>query len=128
MMNYTNNKEYRQCLRQFFQMNSQNYPETIQQIPDLDDETLDEMSYDESAATKTMDYLLDVTKNNKWFNSLYDLAAAKMISMDREIGLAVLMSYDYLQLFQLCIHDFMKCKDAFDDTTESYVHLQKNLK
>jgi len=126
-LHYNTNAEYRQCLRQFFQMNSTNYPETIQQIPDLDDETLDEMSYDESAASKMMDYILDVTKDSPLFRKIYDLAAAQMLSTDIEIGIAVLLSYDYLQLFYVCFNDFLQNKTGFHETTKSYVMILQKL-
>lgn len=129
MPKYSNNTEYRQSLRQFFQMNSQNYPETMQQIPDLDDETRDEMSYDEAAAAKTMDYILSVTANNKLFQDVYDLAAAQMFSTDREIGLAVLLSYDYLYTFYGVFNDYAQNKSTFSASTPTYMAiLQKFVK
>ena len=125
--NYTNNTEYRQCLRQVFQMNSKNYPETIEQIPDLDDETRDEMSYDETAASATMDYILATTKDNPLFQTLYDLAAGRMFSTDRDIGLTVLLSYDLLKLFYPCFIDFVQNRSSFNESSQSYCAVHKAL-
>ena len=149
---YTNNTEYRQCIRQFFQMDSQQYPETIQQIPDLDDETRDEISYDEAAASKKMDYILILTSNIPIFQNMYNLAAGKMFSVDPEIGLAVLLSYDYFQLFNDCFVDFLKenselgrtgasaeesdltpemrnaYRRSLNETSQSYIEIMKKLR
>ena len=106
-ISYSNNTEYRQCLSKIFNINitPQNYNnpdlENIlkQNEETLDEETLDELCYDESCASAIMDKWYADTASNPQFQKLYDLAAAKMISTDREIGLAVLLSYDYLQVF-----------------------------
>ena len=124
---YTNNAEYRQCLRNFFQMNTNNYPDTIEKIPDLDDETRDEISYDEIAACAKMDYILAVTKDITYFNNLYDLAAAQMFSTDREIGLAVLLSYDYFYLFYECFADFLQNKLTFNITSQTYIAIHSKF-
>ena len=147
---YTNNTEYRQCIRQFFQMDSQQYPETIHQIPDLDDETRDEISYDEAAASKKMDYILILTSNIPIFQNMYNLAAGKMFSVDPEIGLAVLLSYDYFQLFNDCFVEFLKenpdleragaedvgerlnsvdgSRRSLNETSQSYIEIMKKLR
>jgi len=73
----------------------------------IDEETLDESDFDSVAAGKMMDYVFDVTKNDPVFQVLYDCGAATMLSQDREIGIAVLFSYDYLAYFHPCICEFL---------------------
>jgi len=129
---YNTNTEYRKFLRQIFQMDSQKYQEKIQQLEStnnetLDEETLDEISYDESAASTIMDDWYKKTEHNQLFQTIYDLAAAKMISTNREIGFAVLFSYDFLQLFYPCLMDFLQNSDGFNTTTESYCALRAYL-
>ena len=87
IITYIDDKTYRQCLRDLFFMN------THIEI-DFDEITQDEQNYDIDAANNAMDYVYNQTKENIYFQNLYDCAAAKMFSTDREIGLAVLFSYD----------------------------------
>lgn len=94
---YSNNTEYRQCLRNLFKMNSNNYPDTTNM--DLDDETMDEMSYDYESATVTMDYILEITKSIPEMMNLYEKTASFMFSTDLNIGLTIMLGYDYLDLF-----------------------------
>jgi len=126
LCNYKNDKEYRACLRNIFGMKQENYPDTSEM--DLDDITEDEMSYDDSSSQKVMDYILKTTDKHPLFTKLFELGAAKMISMDREIGLAILLSYDFLHLFHVCFIDFLENPDTFQETTESYVALLNYLK
>lgn len=127
-MNYQNNTEYRQCLRTFFQMNSKNYPSVVETYgQSWDPETIDEMSYDESAASKTLDHIYEKTKDNVLFQNIYSNAAARMFSQDPEIGLALLLSYDYLKLFYTCITLFFNSPDELLETSEPYVSLMKKI-
>ena len=94
---YTNNTEYRECLRNLFKMNSENYPET--ENMDLDEETMDEMNYDYQSATVTMDFIFGTTKSIPEIMELYEKTASFMFSTDPNIGLTIMLGYDYLDLF-----------------------------
>ena len=131
-MLYTTNTEYRAFLRQIFQMDSQKYKENIQKLENnnkeiLDEETLDEMSYDEDAAAKIMDEWYCQTSDNSLFHAIYDLAAAKMISTNREIGFAVLFSYDFLQLFYPVLMEFLQNSGEFNNASPAYCALVQYL-
>ena len=116
---YKSTAEYRQCLRSFFEMRPDavsitTLDETSEQTStrsdepihmDVDDETRDEWTYDEDATKIAMDRIYDKTKSDPLFQELYDLAAARMFSTDREIGLAILCSYDCLFLFMEVLSD-----------------------
>ena len=62
-----------------------------------------------------------------YFQKLYDGAAGKMLSQDREIGLAVLYSYDYMFYFHNCFVEYYKNPTEFDDKKDSYIQLIKKL-
>lgn len=117
-MNYTNNTEYRECIRNYFKMNLTNCSQNIQQ--DWDEETIDEMSYDESAMSKGLDAIYEKTKDHPLFKTIYQNAAAKMISIDNEIGLAVCVSYDYFKYFHACIELYERDMAAFNESSQEY--------
>jgi len=130
LIDYVDNKGYRQFLRGFFEMNSKNYKDTIESIRSreyLDEETEDEISYDEEAASKTMDKIYEKTKDNILFKNLYKIGASKMLSEDETIGQAVLFSYDYLKDFYLCLVDFYYEGENFTDKNSNYINLLKKI-
>ena len=125
MMEYTNNTEYRECLRLFFNMNSENYKNID---TEWDSETIDEMSYDETSVSTKLNEIYEKTKNNVFFKNIYEIAAAKMISTDYEIGLSVCISYDYFKSFYGCLTEFDKNPQNFNEKTNCYVDIMKKLK
>ena len=122
-LQYTNDEEFRSCLRTVFNMMQKKDDDK-----DLDEITRDENNYDFEAATKAMDFVFDETKENPLFCKLYDLAAAKMFSTDRSIGLAVLFSYDNLKDFHHCLWDFFTNKDLFNENSDSYKVIFRKIK
>ena len=99
---YTTNREYRQVLRQFFEMKNMEELQKEQEnlIIDKDDEeTLDELLYDSESVDKKMNEIFEKTKSIRAFVKIYEIAAAQMFSLDLETGLAVLLSYDYFPFF-----------------------------
>jgi monomeric isocitrate dehydrogenase len=89
---YTNNREYRHLFRTVIGMENISVPEYLN---DEDEETLDEMNYDNEKVEQFMTNILENTKENSLFIDLYEKASALMISNDIGIGLAILLSYDY---------------------------------
>lgn len=129
-VNYTNTVQYRQCIRALFEMDQKVYENRIREIENhnqeiMDDETRDEMSYDDAASMKVLDYVYNCTKDLVEFKELYSKAALRMFSEDPNIGIAILFSYDYLQLFHLCLVKFYK--DEFNADFEPYRELIKFL-
>ena len=124
-MNYTDNSQYRQCIRNYFNMTQQACSQNIQQ--DWDEETIDEMSYDDSAISKGLDVIYDKTKNHPLFKTIYQNAAAKMISMDNEIGLAVCISYDYFKYFHACIMLYDRDPSGFIESSQEYQTMIQKL-
>lgn len=120
-VSYSSTREYRQCMRELFSMNS------VKITDDIDEETKDEMDYDDSTMSLAMSKLFDYTKDTTCFQELYDLAAALMISVDREIGQAVLLSYDYLSLFHSCLASFHREPFGFNDQNPCFLELKKKL-
>jgi hypothetical protein len=76
---------------------------------------------------RSMDFVYEKTFESALFQELYDIAASKMISMDRSIGLAVLFSYDYMALFHRCLCCYFTKHEDFTETHDSYVSLKKKL-
>ena len=125
VLQYCSNEEYRTCLRGIFCMVSPNI--AIDDNSDIDEITRDEQDYDEASASKTMDFIYEKTFEHVLFQELYDIAASKMISMDRSIGLAVLFSYDYMALFHRCLCCYFTKPEDFTEIHDSYVSLKKKL-
>jgi len=122
LIHYSNDYEYRSCLRELFSMKR-----VIQLDPDLDEITRDEQDYDIDAASQKLDFILEQTGGHPRFQELYDIAASKMISTDRSIGLSVLFSYDYLAFFHKCLCSFFDDPYSFDDTNLAFVALKKKI-
>lgn len=130
IIKYETTTEYRISLRNLFKMNPKNYiinTEPDYDITSIDDETRDELSYDETAASGIMNYIYEKTRAHPLFQKLYELSAGLMFSTDNEIGLSVLLSYDYLADFHNCLVVFMKTPELFSRETECYYSLLKRL-
>ena len=113
VIDYSNDAEYRNCLREVFQMQC-----NIDK--DLDPITQDENNYDVDAAAKARDSVWEKTKDHALFKNLYLIAASKMMSNDPSIGLAVLFSYDNLKYFHPCLVCYFTNKDSFHEGTSYY--------
>jgi hypothetical protein len=96
---YSNNEEYRATIREYFKMDVKDREMTYEYLKESDPESYDEMLYDDAAMKKGMDDILEKTKDNRLFQQLYLLAAGKFLSEDAEIGLCVLLTYDYFADF-----------------------------
>ena len=122
---YSNNMEYRSFLRSVFQMKPRlNTELDDNHYANTDDlETKDEFDYDDESASKFLDSIYEKTKHIPEFQTLFDLAAACMFSTDREIGLTVLFSYDYLALFYQILESFLQ-PSQLEDITKSPAYQQ----
>ena len=127
---YSNNREYRQSIRDFFKMNTTSVAAELNANREIydDAETYDEMLYDAESAQKNLAYILEKTENNPLFDELYSLAAAKMFSTDREVGLCILLAYDFFADFYPVWILFDKNKEDLSDSCECYVHLKNKLR
>ena len=94
-IDYTDGFEYRVCIRKLFKMKDI----VIEDDPDLDDVTRDEMNFDEEAARLSHRQIYELLKDNLLFYDLFIKAASFMISEDPEVGFCILLSYDYLKPF-----------------------------
>jgi hypothetical protein len=121
---YTNNKEYRQTLREFFQMKMPEYTDI--DTEDIDEETIDEVMYDSESVEKTMNEIFAKTKDINAFIKIYEIAASHMFSVDLETGLAVLLSYDYFLFFYAFYKKFHDSNiDSLENTKEYQELLEK---
>jgi hypothetical protein len=122
---YGTNEEYRVCFRQLCKMR----PMILDMsLVELDEETMDEQDFDMEAASKTVDLIWEQTKSHVLFAKLYEKAAAIMISEDREIGLAIMVSYDYLDVFHPCFCEFMRDPVFFSETNVFYLAVLERFK
>jgi len=127
-IHYTNNFEYRKCLREVFNMDTErSQPDWSKMNEDLDEETKDEFMYDPDAMVEGLDTIYEKTQDNPLFKELYEIAASKMISMDPNIGLAVIFSYDYFHLFHLCLADFFNNPDSFTRENINFVNMRNKI-
>lgn len=120
---YTNTHEYRNELRRIFCMESSNYPNIDHSI---DNESRDELEYDEKTMSRALDRIYSKTKDHALFQETYGKAAGCMLSTDHEIGLAVLCSYDYLDVFIPSYREYM-LTGVFDTTSIYYMNLYNKL-
>ena len=125
---YETDNEYRNFLRSIMEMDPAKMYETEdiyvdRADPNVSEETIDEYTLDMDAMKRYLDSVYANTKDRAEFKRLYEYAAALMFSTNPEIGLAVLMSYDYLAWFFQCYRNFLQSPDTFDDTEEYYCRL-----
>ena len=124
-ISYSNDEEYRQCMRKIVGMNV----ETMKsKFDDLDDISRDELLFDNDAAIKYLDFIYDETHKNPLFSEIYIIAAGFMLSTDQSFGVSVLFSYDYLDLFYECLNEYFKNKTAFSGENVAYFRLSSKLK
>jgi len=114
LVDYSNSQEYRECVRRIFQMDSSKYPEMAKD-PEIDAESRDENEYDEDASAKAIETIFEKTRNCPAIDELYLLAAARMFSTEQDIGLAILMSYDYLFFFHPILAEFFGNHETFEN-------------
>ena len=107
---------------------SPNHIDIASHLSQLDDETIDENQYEESKVSAFLDTVYRKTMHDPLFQQLYDLAAAKMISMDREIGLAVLLSYDFLGVFYDCLQVYNQSPESWTDSCAEWIIMIERLK
>jgi hypothetical protein len=120
---YADNKEYRSIVRKLFKMDMDKVIEDLANtynLTDIDPETYDELLFDSNVVENIMNTICDKTKNHPLFQNLYDLAAAKMFSIDRYVGTCILFSYNYLFLFHSCLCVFVMQPDLFNETDCQY--------
>jgi len=101
---YNDTKEYRQCLRRVFRMDLNKrtgYSDLSfsQMDEDLDEESNDELLFDDKAISFGLDWLYELTNDKQDFKELYDQYAGRMFSTDRLIGQAVLCCYDNFPMY-----------------------------
>jgi hypothetical protein len=95
--------------------------------PDLDEITKDETNYDKETSTLLVKWISDETKECYELNELYKVAAATMITLDRETGLAVLFSYDYFAEFHKLLSLYFSSPGTDLEMSSSYERLWNRL-
>ena len=114
---YSNNVEYRAALRKYFKMDISCKEKEYAYVDDP--ESYDELLYDDDAMNHGMDTILDKTRENPLFITLYTLAAGRFLTDDIEVGLCVLLSYDFFSDFIMIYED-----TSLTELSESYIVLE----
>lgn len=122
-ISYSCDAEYRAVFRRVFGMT-----EVAIDCDDDDPITTDENNYDVGVATTVSDYLFENTQSDDLFCILYEHAAAKMLSLDHSIGLAVLLSYDYFASFHRCLCVWLREPTAWTRTHPAYTSMVNKIK
>lgn len=134
---YSDNAEYRECFRRVFSIDTRQVLERLKTTyadtwDTFEDETKDELMFDEDQVNAVMCDIMDNTADYVPFRELYKLAAACMISQDLDIGLSILLSYDYFQEFHAVLAEWFCRPDdisatEFAESSEAFQKLQKRL-
>ena len=103
-ISYVNDAEYQDQIRLLFHMKPSD-------------------EYDENAAIRAMDAIYEFTKQSPLFEKAYVLAANKLFLEDPAMGLPILFSYDYLDVFHRCLVHYLRTPETFDETTAIYQEL-----
>jgi len=83
--------------------------------------------YDQDAIFDGMDTIYNSTIQNPLFHKIYETSAGKMLSLDLNIGLAIVFSYDYFSHFHCCLVDFLKNPQDFSENNDNYRILMNKL-
>ena len=99
IVNYTDDIGYRNTLGKLLKMDTANT---------LDDSSADTLEFDEISSAIMLDHIFETTSNNPVFQEIYNHAAGLMFTEDINVGIVVLLSYDYLPVFHKCLCQFFK--------------------
>jgi len=127
---YHSNQEYRQWVRILFRFASNiytNYADitttTTAMEMEMDDETRDELEFDNEKMKEIMEIIFIATKEHPFFRELYLHAAGRMFSTDLRIGQAVVCAYDTFSWYYTCARHFL-INNGIDINSENYIKLE----
>lgn len=101
-ISYKTDTEYQKCFCALIN-------QTVTSDQSFDDE------WDEDNVTLFLNFIYTKTSTIESFQQLYLDAAATMMSIDPEIGVAILFSFTYFEIFHQCIVSFFNNKKIDDD-------------
>jgi hypothetical protein len=130
IIEYYNDFEYRKCIRQIFKMDEEKMKADLAErydIADIDPLTLDEFMIDMTVMENALQKLYALTCSQPQFCELYDLAAAKMFSTNREIGQSILYCYDYVYVFHPLMCAFLECPGEITHKHKYFKQLKECL-
>ena len=123
-VSYSDDVEFRAAIRRVFGMT----PLLPTDAADMDPVTADELDYDVEAAAVVMDDVFDKTSNDVLFQELYDIAASKMMSLDRTIGMAVLFAFDNFAHYHRCLCVYLKDPSAWSREHPVFVAMLEKIR
>jgi hypothetical protein len=128
---YTTNGEYRETIRKIFRMEQQYRIEGDEIIfndgtsfyrDDIDDESLDELNIDQSRYDDCFKYIWDLTCDKSSMVELYEWAAAKVISVDHDVGIVYLLNYHYLPSFFTLLQKVVRGEEIAKGDVDAVKH------
>jgi len=100
---YIDTTEYRECFRQAFRIDTERILAEMKRIypqfDEFEEETKDELLFDEPKVNEIMGDILTMTMFAEPFREFYKRAASFVISDVPDIGLAILLAYDFFRDF-----------------------------
>jgi hypothetical protein len=109
---YETNAEYRAAVRKYFHIV---VDEANPAFSTMDEESRDELLFDQVQGGHALDEIWCKTKDDARWKRIYERAAARMLSMDLQTGLALLTCYDHFWLFTFVYDEY--CENPTDDYT-----------
>ena len=124
---YEDDAGYREALRRFFHMDMnvilENLRKKYADFDTFDEETRDELLFDTDAVAHGMNVLLEKTRDIAAFHEMFVAAAGAMLSESVDIGLAVLMSYDYFADFYVSLATYFHAPDAQEAHDQKIIYI-----
>lgn len=89
-------------------------------------ETFDD-EWSEERVTLFLNFIYTKTSSFYLFQQLYISAAATMMTLDPEMGLAILFSFTYLEFFHPCLVAFFQSNQEIPENHPSFLLLKDKL-
>jgi hypothetical protein len=123
-LGYDTDAEYRVHMRAFFGMAVEPMRAAW---TEADDDTLDELLFDDTGVVARLDALWDRTHAVPFFRDAYLDAAGRFLSVDPKVGLTLLCSYDFFRWAYPAWRDFLDAGAAWTAACDSAQGLRAKL-
>jgi len=123
-ISYSNDEEYKLCLHDFFLETFTLYRNNHTLKATMSTNILNDLT---STSSSVLDFVFEITHKNPNFINLYEKSAAICFSTDLDIGLAILFSYSYFDLFHKCLSLFIKQNNEPDFNNNEYFNTLINM-
>lgn len=130
IVGYDSDREYREELMRTFRIPIP--PSVFGPAPP---ETNEPLTYSESnmievnfdAITNTVSQIADITKTDPCMRTLYEKAAARLLSTEIETGAILLFSYTAFHVFHICLHVYFYHRDDWGENHSAFKELMRRM-